>query len=115
VCQWNNRDCIIVLVLDEISGDMREDLWRHPVDWLQNVPQGWDDSQNILRCGFQAVDLFGFAFVGYLSTLFYQGALTSDSSELAGDVRGREISRNLEDSKPRFSRNTLRRSEMERL
>jgi hypothetical protein len=94
---------------------MREDLWRYPVDWPRKVPQGLDDSQNILHCGFQAVDLLGFVFVGYLTRLIYQRILTSDSSELAENMEGRERSRNLERSKLIFSFNTLRRSEIERL
>jgi hypothetical protein len=35
--QWDDRNCIIVLLIDEVSGDVRKDLWWHPVDWPQKV------------------------------------------------------------------------------
>ena len=55
--QWDDRDRIVLIVFDDIPGDMREDLWWQLVDWPQKVPQEWDEPQNILRSGFQIVDL----------------------------------------------------------
>ena len=38
---------------------MREGLWQQPIHGLQEVPQRGYKFQNILYCGFEAVDLEG--------------------------------------------------------
>ena len=36
---------------------MREDLWGQPVDWLQRVPERWDQPQSIACSYVETVDL----------------------------------------------------------